>query len=62
MLTLGQIKLYMGPMNKNPKKKNQNFDFEFAKLDFCKKKLKSTYQDASFEIHKSVMKNKKKFH
>ena len=27
MLTLGQIKLYMGPVNKNPKKKIQNFDF-----------------------------------
>ena len=26
-LTLGQIKLYMGPLTKNPKKKNQNFDF-----------------------------------
>ena len=37
MLTLGQIKLYMGPVNKNPKKKNQIFDFEFAKLDFCRK-------------------------
>ena len=27
LFTLGQKKLYMGPLDKNPKKKNQNFDF-----------------------------------
>ena len=36
MLTLGQIKLYIGPVNKNPKKKKKII-FEYAKLDFCKK-------------------------
>ena len=39
LLTLGQIKLYMGPVNKNPKKKFKILIFECAKLDFCKKKL-----------------------
>ena len=37
MLTLGQIKLYMGPVNKNPKKKFKILIFEYAKLDVCKK-------------------------
>ena len=36
LLTLGQIKLYKWPVSKNPKKKIPNFDFECAKLDFCK--------------------------
>ena len=36
LLTLGQIKLYMGSVNKNLKKKIINFFFECAKLDFCK--------------------------
>ena len=41
-LTLVQIKLYMGPVNKNPKKTNQNLDFlEYAKLNFCEKKIAS---------------------
>ena len=39
LLTMGQIKLYMGPVNKNLKKKIQNFDFWMRKLDFCKKKI-----------------------
>ena len=36
MLTLGQIKLYMWPVNKNPKKKFQILVFKYVKLDFCK--------------------------
>ena len=45
ILTTGQIKLYMGHVNKNP---NQNFDFEYAKLTFVKKiasakKIKKSY-------------------
>ena len=39
MLTLDQIELYMGPVNKNLKKKFKTLIFESAKLDFCKKKL-----------------------
>ena len=39
MLTLGQIKLYMGPVNKNLKKKIKILISKYAKLDFCKKKL-----------------------
>ena len=27
LLTMGQLKLYIGPVNKKPKKKIQNFDF-----------------------------------
>ena len=30
-------KLYMGPVNKNPKEKIQNLIFKYAKLDVCKK-------------------------
>ena len=41
MLTLGQIKLYLGPVNKNPKKKkNQILIFKYVKLDF---KFNSNY-------------------
>ena len=36
MLTLGQIKLYIMPVNKNPEKKIQILVFEYTKLDFCK--------------------------
>ena len=31
----------MGPVNKNPKKKFKILIFEYAKLDFCKKKMAS---------------------
>ena len=41
MLTLGQIRLYMGPVNKNPKKKLKILIFEYAKLDFFEKKTAS---------------------
>ena len=30
-------KLYMGPVNKNPKEKIQNLIFKYAKLDVCEK-------------------------
>ena len=33
-ITLGQIKLYMDPVNKNPKKNFQNFDFSICKKLF----------------------------
>ena len=38
MLTLGQIRLNMGPVNLK-KKKIKILIFEYANLDFCKKKL-----------------------
>ena len=41
MLTLGQLKLYMWPVNKNPTKKIKILIFEYAKLHFCKEKIAS---------------------
>ena len=41
LLTLGQIKSYMGSVKKNSKKKIKILIFECAKLDFCKKKIAS---------------------
>ena len=38
---LGQIKLCMDPVNKNPKKKIQNFDFSICKILLLRKKMAS---------------------
>ena len=48
MLTLGQIKLYIGPVNKNPKKKIQNFNLWKCKIRLLKKLIASAEKKLNF--------------